>query len=220
MTPRFHPCGSGAFLMDVSTGPFDLGTQKRLWSLAAGASPVRAVAGVRGLVLGVNNLLVRFDALRADPLELHGLLGAAWEAAQPLEASGKSFEVAVTYDTAPGSELEGIAAQAGLSVAEVVRLHSGADYHVACIGSVPGFAYLVGLPPELATPRRQTPSARVHKGSVVIGGAQAGVIPMDMPSGWHVLGRTELAMFDPTRDPPSLFAPGDRVRFTVRGGTP
>lgn len=220
MTPRFHPCGSGAFLMDVSAGPFDFEKQKRLWSLAANASPLHAIEGVRSLVLGVNNLLVRFDALRADPRELHGLLGQAWEAAQPMEASGRSFEVAVTYDTAPGSELEGIAAQAGLSVAEVIRLHSGADYHVASIGSAPGFAYLVGLPPELATPRRQTPHARVHKGSVVIGGAQAGVIPMDMPSGWHVLGRTELAMFDPLRDPPSLLAPGDRVRFTVRDGRP
>ncbi len=219
MTPRFNPCGSGAFLVDVSDGAFDLDRQKRLWWLARDASPVHAIEGVRSLVLGVNNLLVRFDPLRADPRELHGQFAQAWDEAQPLEASGKSFEVAVTYDTAPGSELEGIAVQAGLSVAEAIRLHSGADYHVACIGSVPGFAYLVGLPPELATPRRQTPSARVHKGSVVIGGAQAGVIPMDMPSGWHVLGRTELAMFDPTRDPPSLLAPGDRVRFTARGTT-
>jgi allophanate hydrolase subunit 1 len=28
-----------------------------------------------------------------------------------------------------------------------------------------------------------------------------------------VIGRTPLTVFDPAREPPSLFAPGDRVRF-------
>ncbi len=218
--PRFSACGTSALLMDVAAGAFDLPAQQHLWSLAAEGSAVHRIAGVRGVVLGVNSMLVRFDPLAAQPRDLHEQLRAAWLASEPLEASGRLLEVPVAYDTRPGSELEGIARHAGLSVAEVIRLHSGADYHVAAVGSVPGFPYLVGLPPQLAMPRHQTPRAKVARGSVAIGGTQAGIIPMDMPSGWHVLGTTDIALFDPTRAQPSLLAPGDRLRFVARGGKP
>ncbi|HSM50236.1 MAG TPA: carboxyltransferase domain-containing protein, partial [Thermoanaerobaculia bacterium] len=33
------------------------------------------------------------------------------------------------------------------------------------------------------------------------------------PGGWHLLGRTAAALFDPHREPPALLAAGDRVRF-------
>jgi 5-oxoprolinase (ATP-hydrolysing) subunit B len=216
MNPRFHLCGTGAVLMDVSAGPFGLDTQQRLWSLAARAGALGQLAGVRSVVLGVNNVLVTFDALQVHARDLQDALAAAWSAAQPTTEPGRLLDIPVAYDTAPGSELEDIARRLGLVVAEVVRLHTSVEYRVACIGSVPGFPYLVGLPAELALPRLQTPRARVPKGSVAIGGAQTGVMPMDMPSGWNVLGRTELALFDPLRAEPSLLAPGDRVRFSAR----
>jgi inhibitor of KinA len=39
------------------------------------------------------------------------------------------------------------------------------------------------------------------------------VYPLDTPGGWHLLGRTDLALFDPRRDPPALLGVGDTVRF-------
>jgi KipI family sensor histidine kinase inhibitor len=220
MQARFHACGTAALLMDVSAGAFELGTQRRLWSLTADDGPLRRMQQVRSAVLGVNNLLVRFDPLRVEPEELQAQLRAAWDASEPLETPGRLLEVPVAYDTRPGSELEAIATHAGLEVDEAIRLHSSAEYHVAAIGSVPGFPYLVGLPPQLAMPRHQTPRAKVLKGSVAIGGAQAGIIPMDMPSGWHVLGFTDIELFDPARAQPSLLAPGDRLRFVAREARP
>lgn len=215
--PKFHPCGSGALLMDVAAGPFDLPTQKRLWALAAPDGVLSALADVRSVVLGVNNVLVTFDALAVQPASLQEALAAAWDEAVPIEGTGRMVEVPVAYDTRAGSELEGIARRLQLSVDEVVRLHAGADYHVAAIGSVPAFAYLVGMPPQLAVPRLQTPRARAPKGAVAIGGAQTGILPMDMPTGWNLIGMTELEMFDPFRAQPSLFTPGDRVRFVATG---
>lgn len=217
---RFSACGTSALLMDVATGAFDLVAQQHLWSLAAQGSAVHRIAGVRGIVLGVNNMLVRFDPLAVQPARLCEQLRAAWAGSRPLEATARLVEVPVVYDTRPGSELEAIAHHLRLEVAEVIRLHSGAEYHVAAIGAVPGFPYLVGLPPQLAMPRRQTPRAKVAKGSVAIGGAQAGILPMDMPSGWHVLGHTDVALFDPLRAQPSLLAPGDRLRFVAQGSRP
>lgn len=216
-TARIHAAGSGGLLMDVAEGAFDLRTQEHLWSLGRAGGTLEGLAGVINVVLGVNNVLVLFDPLRVHPRDLGEALQQAWHASHPSQEAGRLFEVPVHYDLAAGSELEAIAQKAGLSVAEAVRLHSAVEYRVACIGSVPGFAYLVGLPPQLATPRHATPRARVPKGSVIIGGSQAGITPMDMPSGWHALGSTDLDMFDPTRAEPSLMAPGDRVRFLDAG---
>jgi KipI family sensor histidine kinase inhibitor len=220
MPPRIHASGTSGLLLDVSEGVFSLSIQKRLWSFASEAGALRCLEGVRGMVLGVNNVLVSFDPMQVHPRELADHLRQAWGTSQPCEENGRLLEVPVTYDTSRGSELEGVARHAELGVDDVIRLHTSVEYHVACIGSVPGFAYLVGLPRELSMPRHATPRPRVPKGTVAIGGSQTGVIPMDMPSGWHALGMTELDMFDPSRAAPCLLAPGDRIRFSARGAKP
>lgn len=72
-----------------------------------------------------------------------------------------------------------------------------------------------GLDPALHTPRRAEPRLEVPAGSVGIGGAQTGIYPAVSPGGWNLLGRTDLKLFDPARNPPTLMQPGDRVRFTA-----
>jgi allophanate hydrolase subunit 1 len=47
----------------------------------------------------------------------------------------------------------------------------------------------------------------------MIGGIQAAIVPIPMPSAWYSLGRTPLRLFDPARQDPFLFRSGDRVRF-------
>jgi KipI family sensor histidine kinase inhibitor len=81
------------------------------------------------------------------------------------------------------------------------------------MGFMPGFPYLGGLPPELETPRLESPRTRVRAGSVGLAGKQTGIYPLDSPGGWRIIGHTSLTLFDPTLDPPALLAPGDRVRF-------
>jgi len=219
MKPRVHPCGTGGLMLDVASGPFSLPAQRRLWALVGAAGPLSQWKSLRSVVLGVNNLLVMFDPLCTNPQALALELLQAWKSARPSQESGRVLEVPVVYDTSRDSELEGVARHAGLDVSEVIRLHTSATYHVACIGSVPGFAYLVGLPSDLSMPRHTTPRPKIAKGTVAIGGAQTGVIPMDMPSGWHALGTTQLDMFDPSRARPCLLAPGDQIRFIARSAT-
>jgi allophanate hydrolase subunit 1 len=57
----------------------------------------------------------------------------------------------------------------------------------------------------------------VPAGSVAIAGEFTGVYPRSSPGGWRLLGRTDLILFDPHREPPALLVPGDRVRFEVVG---
>ena len=211
--PRLHAAGCGALLFDVSRAEFDPATQARLWALASSLAGPQAPAGVRDIVPGVNNLMLVFDPLQLHPEQVRAQLLQRWTQARADALPGRDIDVPVVYGGPGGEDLESLAARVGLTIEALVHAHCAATYAVACIGAYPGFAYLSGLPGELAQPRRSVPRARVAAGSVMIGGAQAGVMPCDGPSGWHVLGRTDLTLFDPNRAKPCLFTPGDRVRF-------
>jgi allophanate hydrolase subunit 1 len=53
----------------------------------------------------------------------------------------------------------------------------------------------------------------VPAGAVAIAAEYTAVYPRPSPGGWHLLGTTDVVMFDPHRSPPVLFEPGSRVRF-------
>ena len=128
------------------------------------------------------------------------------------EAVGDLVEVPTTYD---GEDLEDVARRWDMTRDEVVATHTGADLIVAFCGFAPGFPYCTGLPQGLAVPRLDSPRPRVPAGSVGLAGPFTGVYPSASPGGWRLLGRTELALWQPDRDPPATLAPGTRVRFVV-----
>ena len=125
------------------------------------------------------------------------------------------IEIPVCHAPAFAPDLDALAARAGLDRAGAIALHCAGEYRVAMTGFAPGFPYLLGLDPRLATPRLATPRPRVAAGSVAIGGAQTGVYPREGPGGWHLVGRTPLTLFDPGREPSCLLPPGTRVRFVA-----
>jgi KipI family sensor histidine kinase inhibitor len=126
------------------------------------------------------------------------------------QRNAREVRIPVRYD---GPDLELVARTAGLATDEMIALHAGAEYSVAFTGFAPGFGYLVGLPEPLVQARLDRPRTKVPPGSVGIAGEFTGVYPRSSPGGWRLIGRTELSLFDPHRDPPALLIPGDRVRF-------
>jgi KipI family sensor histidine kinase inhibitor len=110
-------------------------------------------------------------------------------------------------------DLEFVAAAHNLTVDDVIRIHSGAEYRVYMIGFSPGFAYLGGLPEVLHTPRRDNPRTLTPARSISLGGIQAAISTVPAPSGWHMLGQTPVRTFDLHRREPFLLQTGDRVRF-------
>ncbi|MFZ9629534.1 MAG: 5-oxoprolinase subunit B family protein [Ilumatobacteraceae bacterium] len=126
---------------------------------------------------------------------------------------GNVIEIPVTYD---GVDLEEVADAVGLSPAQVVALHTSAVHRVAFCGFMPGFAYLVDGPTELSLPRRATPRERVPPGSVAVAAGYSGVYPRESPGGWHLLGRTDVVLWDEARPVPALLTPGTSVRFVAR----
>ena len=102
----------------------------------------------------------------------------------------------------------------GLSLQDVIDLHTQTVYSVSAIGFAPGFAFLSDVCDKLVMPRLTTPRTRVPAGSVGIADSKTAVYPSDSPGGWNIIGRSPLALFSDT--PPFIpFDVGDRVTFSA-----
>jgi KipI family sensor histidine kinase inhibitor len=165
----------------------------------------RPFPGLRNLHPAYASLLIVFDPLVLSHGEVEQVVRER-EREGSAEVS-RTVEIPVRYD---GPDLLDVARLCGISEAQVVALHTDADYLVYFVGFVPGFAYLGGLPKELEVARLASPRKRVAAGSVGIAGNQTGVYPIETPGGWRLIGHTDIKMFDGR----SLLEAGDHVRFT------
>lgn len=181
--------------------------------LAAHALASRTVdlPGVVDVVPAARTLLVRC-ADEATASALAARLADEEEPAAGPPAPGREVVVEVVYD---GKDLAVVAATAGLTTAEVVARHTGATYRADFTGFAPGFVYLSGLDPVLATPRLATPRTRVPAGAVALAADMTAVYPRSSPGGWNLLGRTDAVLFDLSRPRQALIEPGDTVRFAA-----
>ena len=173
---------------------------------------------MRDIVPGMRELVVHLDPLRCDLRRVEAALRPS--AADPGVDSVSMtplVSVPVVYGGAAGPDLEDVAVAVGLTPEEVCRRHAACEYVVCFVGFLPGFPYLGLLDPAIRVPRRQTPRPRVAPGSVAIAGEYTGIYPWASPGGWHVIGHTDVTLFDLAADPPARLAPGMRVRFVAEG---
>jgi 5-oxoprolinase (ATP-hydrolysing) subunit B len=198
---RVLPYGERAVLAE----PGDLDAVLALQRALTAAPPT----GVEEWVAAATTVLVRFDPARTTAAQVVDALHTLPPVAAAASAA-TTVDVPVVYD---GDDLDDVAAFARCTRREVVARHSAPTYTVAFCGFTPGFGYLAGGDPTLAMPRLATPRTRVPAGSVAIADVFTGVYPTATPGGWRLLGHTPLALWDATRDPPALLAPGTRVRF-------
>lgn len=223
--PLLSPLGDRALLVDFGQR-IDAELNARVHALAA---RIRAagLAGVTDLVPAYASLAIHYnpgawESAAGSPFAalaeaLQSLLDRADECGTE---PARTVEIPVRYGGEDGPDLAEVADQAGLSAAEYARRHAAGLYRVFMLGFTPGFAYLGGLDPALAAPRRAIPRTRVPAGSVGIAGAQTGIYPCASPGGWQLIGRTDATLFDPGLDEPCRFRPGDRVHFVAVGAAP
>jgi KipI family sensor histidine kinase inhibitor len=173
-------------------------------------------AGILDVVPTFRSVAVYFDPLRTDHDRLVAELQRLASTELPVDAQPReAIQVPVEYGGTCGPDLADVARFAKMSEDEVVRLHTGVTYRVFMLGFVPGFAYMGTVDQRIAAPRRQTPRTTVPMGSVGIAGVQTGIYPSELPGGWQLIGRTAIKPFDLSRNEPSLFKPGDTVRFVA-----
>jgi KipI family sensor histidine kinase inhibitor len=168
---------------------------------------IETVPSYRSLLICYEPLEISFQQLVA---ELRGLLSRGGRARV---TGATAWNVPVIYDLPYAEDLTEVAQHLALTEEDVIAIHSHAEYQVYMMGFAPGLPYLAGLPSELQISRRESPRPRVPAGAVMIGGIQAAIVPVPMPSAWYSLGQTPLRLFDLRRQNPFLLRAGDRVRF-------
>jgi KipI family sensor histidine kinase inhibitor len=175
------------------------------------------------VVPALGGLALHFDPDHAEfpakPLEeaLALVTESLKQAVSAKQEPGREVELPVCYEPEFALDLAEVAKKAGVSTDEVTGLHAAGEYRVLMMGFAPGHAYMGGLHPRLAVPRRASPRAIVPAGSVAIANEQTVVYPYAISGGWNVIGRTPMILFDAARARPSLLWPGDRVRFRAIG---
>ncbi len=212
---RFLDAGDSAVVVEFGDG-IDAAINARVLALDARLQSA-TLAGVVETVPTYRSLMVQVDPFAFDRAGFEAWVIAVLPALADATIAAKRWRVPVVYGGAFGIDLDDVAARHSLTPAQVIERHAAAVYRVYMIGFMPGFTYLGGLDPTIATPRRLDPRTKTPAGSVSIGGIQALVAGQEMPSGWHLLGRTPAITFMARRNPPVLFAPGDEITFEPIG---
>jgi len=207
--PIIQQLGDNALLVTFArTISWDVGIRVR-----SAARRIRDthLSSVTDVVPAYTTLAVYFDSRAVSfatvSSEVATLIGDADAAS---DDRSTLIEIPVRYD---GPDLAEVAERTGLTQDELIEKHCSRTYRAYMTGFAPGFTYLGDLDEALVLPRRTSPRVRVPVGSVAIAGAQTAVYPLVTPGGWHLIGTTSVAMFDPARDPPALVRAGDSVRF-------
>lgn len=214
--PQILPCGDAALTVEFGR-VIDAALNAKVLALdraVAAAQP----AGVIETVPTYRSLLVHYDPVA---VAFGDLARELWVLARQPAADlrpTRRWRIPVAYGGAHGIDLDEVAHRHGITPQEVVRRHTGGDYRVAMIGFTPGWSYLSGLDPQLATPRRDVPRTDTPAGAISIGGVQAGIQCIAGPSGWHLIGQTPVRTFHPRRDPMFLLDAGDAVSFFAIDG--
>ena len=166
------------------------------------------------LIPSYASLTLIFDALKTDHFYIRQTLTTILAEQDNVQlGQGELVTLPVYYSTESGPELELIAANAELSIEQVIDLHQEQEYRVYAIGFAPGFAYLGQVNKKIATARLSTPRQKVPRGAVGIADRQTAVYPAPSPGGWNLVGLCPQRMFDPAAEPSMPVAVGDRIRF-------
>lgn len=210
-SPKFLNSGDSNFVVELGDR-IDVPTNRKVHNLAQWIGQQK-MPGVLELIPTYRSLLVSFDP-NVTNLETiqEVVLQSDGEYDSPSSPSAVVM-IPTLYGGDYGPDIDYVAKNSGMTLDQVIEIHSGTDYMVYMMGFSPGFPYLGGLDSRLATGRLDSPRSSIPAGSVGIADDQTGVYPIASPGGWQLIGRTPVVLFAPETDPPAVINAGDFVRF-------
>lgn len=208
---RFLNCGDSAICVEFSR---DVDERANTVALAlASALDAEPPEGMQEALPTYRSVLVAYDPLVTSAREMTAHIRTCLTRIRPSDQLGRRIEIPVYYGGDACLDLDDLVKTKGMDREELIALHMSVEYRVYMIGFAPGFAYLGGLPQQLAMPRKPVPRQLVPAGAIGIGGEQASVNSVAGPSAWHFIGQTPLRLFDPRRSDPFLLDAGDSLWF-------
>lgn len=172
------------------------------------------IAGIVEMIPTYRSLMIHYNPLKVDFYFLCKELKSVEKQLDDIEIPlPEVIEIPTLYGGDYGVDIENVAKHNGLTVDEVVKIHTSKEYLIYMLGFTPGFPYLGGMDERIATPRLKTPRTKISGGSVGIAGSQTGIYPIDSPGGWQLIGKTPLKLYDPYREKPILLQSGNYIKF-------
>ena len=210
--PRILPTGDRALTVELGN-EIDEKINAKMMGLIRTLSEER-IKGIEEFVPSFCSVLIHYNPAILSYDKMTDMVKRAAEA--PVtegERKNRIVTVPVCYDKEYGPDIEDVAGHAGLTVDEVISIHSRSPYLVYMLGFQPGFPYLGGLDKRICCPRLETPRIKLEAGSVGIGGEQTGLYPTESPGGWRIIGVTPVRCYNPEKEKPIPYMAGDHIRF-------
>ena len=174
----------------------------------------REISGISEVVPTYRSLMIHYDPLIIEYEELISILKGIEENIKNVELySPEIIEIPVLYGGQYGPDIENVVMHNKLTVEEVIKIHTSAEYLIYMLGFTPGFPYLGGMDKRIATPRLHSPRTKIPAGSVGIAGEQTGIYPVQSPGGWQLIGSTPIELFNPDSENPILLKSGNYIVF-------
>jgi inhibitor of KinA len=211
--PDYRVLNAGDTALVVEFGE-SIDRQLSTWVLALARRLNEArLDGIVETVPTFRSLMVHYDPLILPTAALTARIADLMQGLNVTEEAGRLWRLPACYDPRLGLDLDDVAARTGLSAAQVIERHSAVTYHVYMLGFLPGQAYMGDVPAELTLARRETPRLKIPAGSLAIASTMTCIFPMETPCGWHLIGRSPVALWERGPGPRALLAPGDKVTF-------
>jgi len=210
--PVYRLAGDRGLLVDFGEG-IDPGVNEKVRAMARALEKQR-LNGVMEMIPTYRSILFFYDPSLTDPETLCNSIEIVENTLEKNENQPVTIvEIPVCYANEFGPDIENVQKAHGLTLEEIIHLHSKPEYLIYMVGFTPGFAFLGGLDERLHTPRLATPRMLVPEGSVGIANNQTGMYPIASPGGWQIIGRTPLKLFAPHRTNPFIYKAGDKIKF-------
>ena len=205
------PAGDTALVVDFGNR-VDLKLSAKVLALSRRLDELH-LDGIIETVPTSRSLSVYYEPLSISAAALQGHIVDILDNLPEAAVTGRRWHIPVCYDGEFALDLRDVAERCNLTTDQVVELHSSVTYHVYMLGFLPGLAYLGDVPEQLALPRRVTPRPRIDAGSLGMGGRMTCVFPMETPCGFHVIGRSPVALWDQRLANGAVLTAGDKVTF-------
>jgi KipI family sensor histidine kinase inhibitor len=209
-TPTLMPLGDSALLVRFGSA-LTLGANGAAIALARRLDQ-QAIAGVLEIVPNLISVLLRYDPQSTSYKHIAGELRLLLFGLEATTPAGLSWTVPVAFE---GPDLPEVAQALGMSPQDFIAAHNHSNLRVLSTGFAPGFVYCGIHPDELSLPRRSEVRSAVPAGSILFAAGQTAITATAMPTGWHLIGHTEFANFDPNSTPPTRLRAGESIQFVV-----
>jgi len=171
------------------------------------------ISQLEEIIPAYDSISLSFKEQLPDLDKLRNDLQALYKSSQKQERKYDLVQIPVCYLGEHAPDIHSVSKMRGLSIEEVIKMHSQTVYRVSMTGFYPGFIYLQGLNRKLITRRKISPKLSVQSGAIGIGGAQTGMYSLATPGGWNIIGRCPVKIISPQGETLLPISRGDYVWF-------